>query len=76
MVCDCCGRKKKLFESFAAVKHKQTQMNFCADCNDLAYKVEMMLMNRTEITMKSILKNGKKEPRSLQKHFCYGSRSF
>lgn len=39
MVCDCCGRKKKLFESFAAVKYKQTQMNFCVDCNDLAYKV-------------------------------------
>ena len=39
MVCDCCGRKKKLFESFAAVKYKQVQMNFCADCNDMAYKV-------------------------------------
>lgn len=39
MVCDCCGRKRKLLESFAAVQYKQTQMNFCADCNDLAYKV-------------------------------------
>lgn len=28
MVCDCCGRRKKIFESFAAVKHGQTQMNF------------------------------------------------
>lgn len=39
MVCDCCGRKKKLFESFAAVRYKQAQMNFCAECNDIAYKV-------------------------------------
>ena len=39
MICDCCGRKKKLLESFAIVKFKQKQMNFCVDCNDLAYKV-------------------------------------
>ncbi len=39
MICDCCGRKKKLFESFAAVQHKQSRINFCVDCNDLAYKV-------------------------------------
>ena len=28
MVCDCCGKKRKLFESFA-----------CAVCNDFAYRV-------------------------------------
>ena len=39
MVCDCCGRKKKLFESFAIVRTGKIQMNFCVDCNDLAYKV-------------------------------------
>ena len=39
MVCDCCGRNKKLFESFATVRSGQIQMNFCVDCNDLAYKV-------------------------------------
>lgn len=39
MVCDCCGRKKKLFESFATVQIKGGQLNFCVDCNDLAYKV-------------------------------------
>lgn len=39
MVCDCCGRKKKLFESFATVKTKDYQLNFCVDCNDMAYKV-------------------------------------
>ncbi|WP_286152845.1 hypothetical protein [Sporofaciens musculi] len=39
MVCDCCGRKKKLFESFATVQTKTGQLHFCVDCNDLAYKV-------------------------------------
>lgn len=39
MVCDCCGKKKKLFESFASVRYEQTQINFCVDCNDLAYKI-------------------------------------
>ena len=53
MVCDCCGRKKKLFESFAAVKYKQTQMNFCVDCNDLPTRSEMMLTNRIRKLMRS-----------------------
>lgn len=39
MVCDCCGRKKKLFESFAVVQTKNGQLNFCVECNDVAYKV-------------------------------------
>lgn len=39
MVCDCCGRKKKLLESFATVQAKNCQLNFCAECNDMAYKV-------------------------------------
>ena len=39
MVCDCCGRKKKLFESFAAVQTETGQLNFCVECIDLAYKV-------------------------------------
>lgn len=39
MVCDCCGRKKMLFGSFAAVQTKNGQLNFCTECNDLAYKV-------------------------------------
>lgn len=39
MVCDCCGRKKKLFGSFAAVQTKNGRLNFCVECNDLAYKV-------------------------------------
>lgn len=39
MVCDCCKRRKKLFESYAAVQYDKKQLNFCVACNDLAYKV-------------------------------------
>lgn len=39
MVCDCCGRKKMLFESFAAVQAKDGPLNLCVNCNNLAYKV-------------------------------------
>ena len=39
MICDCCGRRKRFFESFAAVKYKTDSLNLCVDCNDIAYKV-------------------------------------
>lgn len=39
MKCDCCGRKKKLFESFAEVKDDKTVLHLCVDCNDLFYKL-------------------------------------
>lgn len=39
MVCDCCGKKKKLFESFAAIKIDSGNLNLCVECNDLAYKI-------------------------------------
>lgn len=39
MRCDCCGQKKKLFESFAQITFNGGKLNFCIECNDLAYKV-------------------------------------
>ena len=39
MKCDCCGRKKKLFESFAEVKDGKITLYLCVDCNDLFYKL-------------------------------------
>lgn len=39
MKCDCCGRKKKLFESYVAIKYEDSRINLCAFCNDLAYKI-------------------------------------
>ena len=39
MRCDCCGRRKRLFESFAEVKTGKKNLNLCVDCNDLFYKL-------------------------------------
>ena len=39
MQCDCCGKKKKLFESYALVQTKYGSLNLCVKCNDIAYKV-------------------------------------
>lgn len=39
MKCDCCGRKKKLLESFVEVKVSKTALHLCVDCNDLFYKL-------------------------------------
>ena len=37
--CDCCGRKRKFLESFAVLETGNGVLNFCSECNDLAYKV-------------------------------------
>ena len=39
MKCDCCGRKKRLFESFAEVAADGVSLHLCAECNDLLYKL-------------------------------------
>ncbi len=39
MNCDCCGKSKKLLESYAAVNTSNGPMNLCVKCNDLAYKI-------------------------------------
>lgn len=39
MVCDCCGKNKKLFETFARIKTDTIELNLCVKCNDLMYKI-------------------------------------
>ena len=39
MKCDCCGRKKKLLETFASVDNGNKKLTLCVDCNDLLYKL-------------------------------------
>lgn len=36
MKCDCCGRKKKIMESFENVGEGG---NICKDCSDLLYRI-------------------------------------
>lgn len=37
--CDCCGRRKKFFESFAHLQTDNESLWLCVDCNDLLYKM-------------------------------------
>ena len=76
MVCDCCGRKKKLFESFAVVKHKQTQMNFCVDCNDLAYKVRDDANEQNQDAYEKHLKDWEKRAKKPSETFLLWQQEF
>ena len=37
MKCACCGRKKKLFESF---ENLGKDMDVCEDCSDIMYRIQ------------------------------------
>ena len=36
MRCDCCGRRKRLFESYEKV---EPNINVCVECSTLLYKI-------------------------------------
>ena len=76
MVCDCCGRKKKLFGSFAAVQTKNCQLNFCVECNDLAYKVhdDANAMNKDAYIQH--LDQWKKRAKKPTEKFIYWQKTF
>lgn len=40
MVCDCCGKKKKLFDMFYSVGSDGGKINFCGDCWDVVERLE------------------------------------
>lgn len=76
MVCDCCGRKKKLFESFAAVALKQGKLNFCVDCNDLAYKVRDDANELNKDEYEKHMKEWKKRAKKPSKEFIEWQKTF
>lgn len=39
MLCECCSKKKKLFESFSLIKHRNKEIKICVGCNDLLFKI-------------------------------------
>lgn len=39
MKCDCCARRKRLFEAFEPISHKEKTINLCVDCCTLVYKI-------------------------------------
>ena len=76
MVCDCCGKKRKLFESFAAVKYKQAQLNSCVDCNDLAYKVRDDANEQNNDSYEKHLKEWKKRAKEPSELFLAWQQEF
>ena len=39
MKCDCCGRRRRLFESYSSVKTEGKQIHLCVICTNLLYKM-------------------------------------
>ena len=39
MKCDCCGRRRRLFESYSSVKTEGKQIRLCVTCTNLLYKM-------------------------------------
>ena len=43
MKCACCGRKKKIFESFEEL---EKDVNICVDCSKILYKYQDAIMQK------------------------------
>lgn len=55
MECDCCGKNKKMFESFAVVKRRNEELHLCSKCNDLCFKIrDFAKLKNTEEFNKSL----------------------
>lgn len=39
MKCECCGRNKKIFESFESVRYKKLTIHICVSCSQILYKL-------------------------------------
>lgn len=64
MKCDCCGRRKKLLESFANIEIENGSLNLCVECNDLAYKVRDAADEHNKEEFKKYLKQWEKRENS------------
>jgi protein-arginine kinase activator protein McsA len=76
MVCDCCQKRKKLFESFAAINHNNTQINLCAECNDLAYKLRDAANEHKKDDFNKYLNEWKKRLKKPSNSFLYWEKDF
>lgn len=69
MVCECCGRRKRLFESFAKIKSGEFEINLCVECNDLMYKIRDAYESDDEISAKTYIAH-------IDKHRQKSSKAF
>lgn len=76
MQCDCCGRKKKMFESFAVVKTNNDNLNFCVDCNNLAYKVRDAANELNEVEFDNLIKEWEKKEKKPSENYLNWKKTF
>lgn len=69
MVCECCGRRKRLFESFAKIKSGEFEINLCVECNDLMYKIRDAYESDDEISAKTYISYVDKHRQKSSKAF-------
>ncbi len=63
MKCDCCGRKKRLFESFDVVNKADSPMYVCAECAALVYAVRGAIQESASEPEADLLNDLKKRQR-------------
>lgn len=76
MVCDCCGRRKKLFESFAEVQYEAETLHFCVECNDIAYKVRDDFTEKNKENLDRHMKDWETRSKKPSKPFLKWKKEF
>ncbi len=68
MKCACCGKKKKLLESFEEL---EKDINICVECSKILYKYQDAVKEKNEEDSKKLLDEikGKKSEKSFIKWF-------
>ena len=68
MKCSCCGKKKKLLESFEEL---EKDINICVDCSKVLYKYQDAIKEKNEEDSKKLLDEikGKKSEKSFIEWF-------
>lgn len=67
MNCSCCGRRKKLFESFESIS---SEIDVCVECSTLLYKLrDYKMENKEEEILEYIKKIGKRMENKSTKQF-------
>ena len=48
MKCSCCGRRKRVFESFENIDYLNNKMNICGSCSGLVYAIRGAIREKDE----------------------------
>ena len=69
MKCSCCGKKKKLLESFEEL---EKDINICVDCSKVLYKYQDAIKEKNAEEADKLLDEikGKKSEKSFVEWFC------